>query len=474
MILSRSRLKRDLLFYNQPMNTKTSPTTNTNFATIGKFIRKEMKRLQVPGVAWGVYHKGEELIAGFGITSIENPLPITVDTLFQTGSITKTFTATVIMQLVEQRKLDLDAPVRKYIKDFKVQDRDVSRKVTVRHLLTHMGGWVGDYFNDFGNGDDALAKMVEDIARMEQIQPLGTIWSYNNTGFNVASRIIEVITKKPYEQAVQEMLLTPLGLDMTFFYPSDLLFTHRFVVGHQVVKGKLKVARPWAIGRAGNGVGGVVSTVNDLLKYARFHMSNGKKSVIGGKTLKAMRVPEADAGGRGMMGITWFIRKVGDITAYAHGGATHGQQAYFFFIPSEDFACAILTNSDDGGIITSAVFSQALELYFNARSEIPRPIESSRAELKEYVGRYKIGTGCFDLKAKGKYLIYHDIPLGGFPMPDTPPGPALPPVRFAFYEKDKVIGLDEPYKHALGDFFRDEKGEVQFFRIGGRAHKKIE
>ncbi|HSJ88050.1 MAG TPA: serine hydrolase domain-containing protein [Anaerolineales bacterium] len=456
------------------MNTKSSPSKDSNFGTIGKFIVKEMKRLQVPGVAIGIYHKGEELTAGFGLTSVEHPLPITVDTLFQTGSISKTFTGTVIMQLVEQGQIDLDAPVRKYIKDFKVQDKDVSKKVTVRHLLTHMAGWVGDYFNDFGNGDEALDKMVRDIAKMEQVQPMGTIWSYNNTGFNVASRIIEVVTKKPYEQAVQEMLLTPLGLDMTFFYPSDILITHRFVVGHQVVNGKVKVARPWAIGRAGNGVGGVVSTVRDLLKYARFHMSNGRKGIISGKSLKAMRVPQADAGGRGMMGITWFIRTVAGITAYAHGGATHGQQAYFFFIPKGDFACAILTNSDDGGIITSAIFARALDLYFHAKSEIPKPIEVPHAELKEYVGRYKIGTECFDLKVKGGQLIYHHIPLGGFPMPDTPPGPALPPIRFAFYGKDRVVGFDEPYKNALGEFFRDEKGHVQFFRIGGRAHKKIE
>src|SRR5512138_2422936 len=300
------------------MNTKTSPNKDSNFGAIGKFIVKEMKRLQVPGVAIGIYHKGEELDAGFGVTSIEHPLPVTVDTLFQTGSISKTFTGTLMMALVEQGKVDLDAPVRKYIKDFKVKDKDVSKSVTVRHLLTHMGGWVGDYFNDFGNGEDALDKMVKDIAKMEQIQPMGTLWSYNNTGFNVASRIIEVVTKRPYEQAMQEMLLTPLRLDMTFFYPSDILFTHRFVVGHYLEKGKLKVARPWAIGRAGNGVGGVVSTVRDLLKYARFHMSNGKKNVITSQSLKAMRVPQADAGPRGLMGITWFIRKIGDLTVYAH------------------------------------------------------------------------------------------------------------------------------------------------------------
>jgi CubicO group peptidase (beta-lactamase class C family) len=120
---------------------------------------------------------------------------------------------------------------------------------------------------------------------------------------------------------------------MSFFYPSDILFTHRFVVGHQKVRNKVQVARPWAVGRAGNGVGGVVSTVRDLLKYARFHMSNGKKNVIKGKSLRAMRVPQVDAGPRGLMGITWFIRKAGNLTIYAHGGATKWTAGLFLLHP---------------------------------------------------------------------------------------------------------------------------------------------
>jgi CubicO group peptidase (beta-lactamase class C family) len=454
------------------MNLSASHIKDQTFKKIARKIIAEMKRLKVPGVAIGIWHQGKEYAEGFGVTSVEHPLPVTADTLFQTGSISKTFTGTMIMKLVEDGKVDLDAPVRKYMENFKVGDPDVTEKVTVRHLLTHMGGWVGDYFNDFGNGDDALDKMVKDIARMPQVQPMGTIWSYNNTGFNVASRIIEVVTKKPYEQVAQEMLFDPLGLKMSFFYPSDILITHRFAVGHQKVKGKVLVARPWAIGRAGNGVGGVVSSVRDLLKYARFHMSNGAKKVISGKSLRAMRVQQVDAGPRGGMGITWFIRKVGDITFYAHGGATNGQQAYLFFIPEKDFALAILTNSDDGGIITAGITNYALDLYFHVKSKLPKPIQKPAGELKEYSGRYQIGTECFDLKVKGRYLIYHHIPLGGFPRPDTPPGPAMPRMRFSFYQKDKVIGLDEPYKDALGDFIRDDKGELQFFRIGGRAHKK--
>ena len=131
-----------------------------------------MKRLKVPGISIGIYHKGKEWTAGFGVTNLEHPLPVTPNTLFQTGSISKTFTGTLLMMLVEQGKVNLDSPLRKYIKDFKLKDENVAKKVTIRHLLTHTGGWVGDYFNDFGEGDDALAKMVKDIGKLPQIQPL--------------------------------------------------------------------------------------------------------------------------------------------------------------------------------------------------------------------------------------------------------------------------------------------------------------
>ena len=450
---------------------------NPRFRELCRRIVKEMKRLNVPGVAVGIYHKGKEWMAGFGITSTEHPLPVTPDTLFQVGSISKTFTGTLLMMLAEQGKVYLDTPVCNYLTDFTLSDESVAKKVTLRHLLTHTGGWVGDYFNDFGNGDEALEKMVQDIAKLPQVQPLGKLWSYNNTGFNIASRVIEVVTRKPYEQALQEMLLDPLGLTMTYLYPSDILFTHRFVVGHYIENKNVKVARPWAIGRAGNGVGGVVSTVKDLLKYARFHMGDGRselgKRILRHQSLGAMRIVQVNAGGRGDIGITWFIRYAEGITTYAHGGATHGQQAYFFFIPEKDFALVILTNSHDGGILTAQTFGWILELYFKTKIKLPAPLKKPPLELKQFTGRYKIGTECFDIKVKGKYLIYHHIPLGGFPRPDTPPGPAMPPMRFAFYDKDKLIGLDEPYKDALADVIRDEEGRVEYFRVGGRAHKKI-
>ena len=454
------------------MNLSTAHIKDKNFRKLSQKVVAEMKRLSIPGVAIGVWHKGREHSDGFGITSVENPLPVTSDTLFQVGSISKTFTGTLIMQLAEQGKVNLDTPVRTYIKDLKLSDKAVEKQVTVRHLLTHAGGWVGDYFNDFGNGDDALAKMVKDIEHLPQVMPLGKIWSYNNTGFNIASRLIEVVTGKPYEQAAQEILLDPLGLKMSFFFPSDLLITYRFAMGHYNENKKTFVSRPWAIGRAGNGVGGVVSTVKDLLAYARFHMGNGNR-IIKRRSLEAMRVPQISAGGRGQMGITWFINKSGPLTRYSHGGATNGQQAMFVFIPEKDFALTLLTNNDNGGVLNNNLVSLALEVYFGIKPTLPKPIKVNASELKEYVGSYRIGTEAFDLKIKNGELIYQHIPLGGFPTPDSPPGPAMPPMRVAFFEKDQTLMLDEPMKNGIGDFIRDENGRVQFFRIGGRAHKKI-
>ena len=113
-----------------------------------------------------------------------------------------------------------------------------------------------------------------------------------------------------------------------------------------------------------------------------------------------MREPQVYAGGHGDMAITWFVRYAGELKAYAHGGATNGQQAYLFFIPEKDFALAILTNSDDGGIITAQTFGWALEIYFGIKLKSPKPVKTPASELKEYIGRYLIGTECLISRQK--------------------------------------------------------------------------
>ena len=115
------------------------------------------------------------------------------------------------MALVERGELELDAPVRRYLPKLALADESVAAAVTMRHLLTHTAGWVGDYFADHGAGDDALARMVDDLQRLPQLTPLGKVWSYNNAGFYLAGRVIEVVTGEPYERVVQSLLSSRSG-----------------------------------------------------------------------------------------------------------------------------------------------------------------------------------------------------------------------------------------------------------------------
>jgi CubicO group peptidase (beta-lactamase class C family) len=143
------------------------------FEQVRDAIRASMEETETPGVVVGLPHDGEEHSAGFGVTSLENPLDVTPDTLFQIGSITKTLTGTAVMRLVERGELELDASTRTYLPELKLADADVAERVTMRHLLTHTGGWVGDYFDDFGAGDDALARMCDSMSILTQLTPPG-------------------------------------------------------------------------------------------------------------------------------------------------------------------------------------------------------------------------------------------------------------------------------------------------------------
>src|SRR5207302_3176960 len=135
--------------------------------------------------------------------------------------------------------------------------------------------WTGDVVLDTGEGEDALARYVAALSSTQQMTPLGTVVSYNNAAFSVAGRIIERITGLTYERAVQTMLLDPLELTETFLFANDIM-TRRFAVGHmQSPEGRLMVARPWAMPRAGLPAGGGcnAASARDQIAWARFHLS---------------------------------------------------------------------------------------------------------------------------------------------------------------------------------------------------------
>jgi CubicO group peptidase (beta-lactamase class C family) len=439
------------------------------FQNLSAEITSGMQRLPIPGLAVGVWHAGSEQTAGFGVTSVENPLPVTPETLFQVGSISKTFTAAALLMLMEAGKVDLDMPVRAYLPDFRLSDEDVAARVTIKHLLTHTGGWLGDYFNDFGFGDDVQAKMLIEIAKLPQFTPLGEVWSYCNTGFNIAGRIIEVITGQSYEAAIKEMILDPLEMNLTFFFPYDVM-THRFAAGHEIAEQKAKVARPWPIGRAGHPVGGVVSTVIDLLKYARFHMGDGS-GLLTPESIRLMQTPIVTGSGLDVFGLSWFITPIGDVHVLRHGGATHGFTADFTIVPSRQFAITTLTNSDEGSVLYGDLRTNALKQYLDVAWPETPEVQLSQEQLLAYTGRYDSPLAQREVYLQDGELMLQTLPKGGFPTPDSPPGETPPPTRLAFWGADKIIALDDPFKGARGEFLRNAAGSIAWLRFGGRVHR---
>jgi CubicO group peptidase (beta-lactamase class C family) len=449
------------------------------FAQVCAVAAREMERLKVPGVAIGVLYGGQEYTAGLGVTSVDNPLPVTADTLFQIGSITKTITATVAMRLAERGQLDLDAPVRTYLPGLRLLDQGVAERVTLRHLFAHLGGWVGDYFDDTGNGDDALGLIVERMAELPQLAPLGSVYSYNNAGFYLAGRVIEAATDRAYEAAAKELVLDPLGMTMTFFFPADVM-TYRFVAGHEspFAEGEPgpRVARPWQLARTASPIGGIISTARDQLRYARFHLGDGSapsgERLLSRESLELMRKPHAPAANGEFVGVAWFLYDAAGVRLARHGGATKGQQAVLVTAPERGFAISVLTNSNRGGELHQQVVRAALEAYLGVREPEQVFLEPAAGQLDGYVGRYQAALATCELSLGDRELVLQYIPRGGFPTRGAPPGPTPPAVRVALCGEDQIVALDEPFKGTRGEFLRDAAGQIAWLRFGGRIHAR--
>ncbi len=442
---------------------------------LDEFVLRSMEKTGVPGVVVGILHAGETMTDGFGVTNVDHPLEVTDATLFQIGSITKTFTTTAIMRLIEMGELEMDATVRTYVPDFRVADAEASSRATVRHLLTHMGGWFGDFFHDTGAGDDAMSRYVDAMADLEQVTPLGAMWSYNNAGFYLAGHIIELVTAESYAAALRRLVLEPLGLEHVFFDPGDVL-THRFAVGHRLGDDGAEVARPWPLPRAAYPAGGITCTVHDLLRYALFHLGDGTAGdgtrLLNPASLSLMQSTQAGIWKDETCGLSWMLSTVDGTCRISHGGGTMGQVSLLTFVPEHDFAVAVLTNADRGGSVSREVTAWVSEQVLGLQTPKPEPIEVSEEDLAAYAGRYANPYNDAELGMLAGRLVAQVVYKRGFPSQDSPPPPSPPPATLTLCEHDRLLVLDGPAKGETVDVLRKSDGTVGWLRMGGRISKR--
>jgi CubicO group peptidase (beta-lactamase class C family)/dienelactone hydrolase len=359
------------------------------------------ERHRVPGATLGILRLSDgaddELVeAAYGVLNRETGVETTTDSVFQIGSITKVWTATVAMQLVDEGKLDLDAPVVDVLPELQLGDPEVAKQVTMRQLLTHTSGIDGDIFTDTGRGDDAIEKYVAQLAEAAQNHPIGATWSYCNSGYTIAGRVIEKITGGTWDAAMRERLFTPLGLQRTGTLPEEALL-YRAAVGH--VGDDNDRAPAWVLPRSAAPAGLINSSAADVLAFARMHLSGGIAAdgtrVLSEESAAAMQSHQADLPEKHTLGDSWGIgwirfgwdgrRLVG------HDGNTLGQAAFLRLLPDAGLAVTLLTN---GG--------SALDLYEDLYREIfaeladiaiPRrlspPADPVTVDVQRHVGRYE-------------------------------------------------------------------------------------
>jgi dipeptidyl aminopeptidase/acylaminoacyl peptidase len=313
------------------------------------------ERHHVPGAALGILrvHPGQddELVeAAHGVLNVETGVETTTDSVFQIGSISKVWTATVVMRLVDEGLLDLEAPIADVLPELRLADPDVTKQVTMRHLLTHVSGVDGDVFTDTGRGDDCLERYVAALGDVGQNHPLGVTWSYCNAGFVLAGRVIEKITGGTWDAAMRERLFTPLGLTHTVTLPEEALL-FRAAMGHTGTTEAVK-APVWTLPRSMGPAGLIDSTVADVLAFARMHLTGGLAAdgtrVLSESATAAMADKQADLPDKHTLGdswgIGWFRLGWDGRRLIGHDGNTIGQAAFLRLLPDEGLAVTLLTN----------------------------------------------------------------------------------------------------------------------------------
>ncbi len=442
-------------------------------------------RLDVPGVAVGVAMGEETHVAVHGVTNVDEPLPVDAGTLFQIGSTGKTYTATAIMQLVEQGRIELNAPVRTYIPELRLKDEQVARDVTVLHLLNHTAGWDGDFFKDTGEGPDALDLFMHAMADLEQVTPLGSMVSYNNASLGLAGLVIERITGEPYEEVVRRRVLAPLGLEHTTF-DREVIASHRYANGHHRSQdGSTTVTQLWEPGRYGLPQGAVISSdVPDQLAWARFHMGDGTAPdgtrILSRASLGLMQTETANCSGSALgdaVGISWFLRDIGVTRDVLHGGATAGQLSYFEMVPERSFAMTSLTNGAPvGDAFNDEIMRWTFASYLGLDMRDPEPLHLSTDALAEYVGTYHTIAVVYTLELtdEGLMMSYVEDPAALAELGEDPSDEPPEPIGLLPGDGDRSIVTGGSAKGMRGYFTRDPSGRITGMHVGGRYATRAE
>jgi CubicO group peptidase (beta-lactamase class C family) len=398
--------------------------------TVQDLLQSAAKRHKVPGASVAVYADGRLVEAATGVLNVETGVDVTTDSLFQVGSVTKPYTASLIMQLADEGRLDIDEPVVASLPELQLADQESAERVTMRHLLSHSSGIQGDHFEDFGRGDDTLERFVASCAELGFSHPVGATMSYCNTGYVIAGRIIERLTDLTWDAALTERIIKPLGLDHTVTLPEEAL-RFRTAYGHVTTDEGTKLAPTWVLPRSVGPAGLVCATAADMVAFGRWHLDQGR-TADDGQALSAAAVasmhetvvdiPDPWTLGKSW-GLGWILYDWDGHHVYGHDGATIGQNGWLRIVPDSGVVVGMLANGGHAADFYRDVFPVLMRELCGITMPPPLspPDDPPQVETEAYAGTYERLGVRYELDVSGQGLAGKVISTG--PLAELDPDP---------------------------------------------------
>jgi CubicO group peptidase (beta-lactamase class C family) len=364
----------------------------------GWTIQERMKHYKIPGVSIAVINDFKvEWARGYGVKDIETNEPVTTETIFQAGSISKPVAAMVALKKVEETKIALDENINNKLISWKLPDNEFTakKKVTLANLLTHTAGLTVHGFPGYAVGEKIpTLPQVLDGASPANTAPVrvdmepGTKFRYSGGGTTIAQLAIMDIEKKPYPQIAQEVVLGPLGMtSSTYSQPLPDEVRKKAASGYRgdgkVVEGKIHVYPEMA-------AAGLWTTPTDLAKFAievQLSLKGKSNKVLSKETAAKMVTPFIED----FVGMGFFLEKHGNAIYFGHGGADEGFRAGLLVNKDKGYGVAVMVNSDNGQIIDEIFRSVASE--YQWEDYLPRPYEIVSVDankLDDYSGRFLV------------------------------------------------------------------------------------
>lgn len=428
-------------------------------------LGQSLARYQLAGASVAVFHDGVLTTAASGVINVNTGVPFTPDALVQLGSITKVFTTTLVMQLVDDGLVDLDQPIVRYLPRLRLADRQALEAMTVRMLLNHTAGIDGDLMPDHGHDEETIEKAIGRFAQCGQIFRPGTDVSYSNAGMVVAGFLAQTLRGESWHKLIRDRIFRPLEMRHSATLPEEALL-FRTSVGHYLDLAANRLTLPPAaflpLSYAPSSTT-LMTSAADLITFARTHMAlgvapNGVR-ILSEQSASAMQRRTIDNRGRGYtymdIGLGWMVGQDGLLH---HLGGSPGILSVVYAYPQQGFAAAVLTNSAHSFPLLNEIIQPWLAEFGSAKPvgvlDLHLPAKAPEVDVDKYVGtyedivnRYEVARGArgITLSRLAKIVYYENVPAT-----PTPPAPLIP------------LGEDQFY---LADVERDDGSMPDLFRI---------